>query len=90
MADTPEGPVRMTLDAEVIASPTTLVTLDVGPCRPLVEGLMILEVKYSGVFPRVFKDLVDEFHLTPRPASKYRFAVQTLGLAGAGTATMST
>ena len=49
---------------------------------------MILEVKYSGVFPRLFKDLVDEFHLTPRPASKYRFAVQTLGLAGSGTATI--
>ena len=55
-----------------------------------LRTLMILEVKYSGVFPRIFKDLVDEFHLTPRPASKYRFAVQTLGLAGSGTATLST
>jgi hypothetical protein len=51
---------------------------------------MILEVKYSGVFPRIFKDLVDEFHLTPRPASKYRYAVQTLGLAGSGTMTLNT
>jgi hypothetical protein len=50
--------------------------------RPLVEGQMILELKYSGVFPRLFKDLVDEFHLTPRPASKYRFAAHTLGLVG--------
>ena len=89
MAETPEGPVRMTLDAAVVASPTSLVTLNVGPGRPLVEGRMILEVKYSGVFPRIFKDLVDEFHLTPRPASKYRFAVQTLGLAGSGTAMLN-
>jgi hypothetical protein len=85
MADTSEGPVRMTLDTSVVASPTSLVTLNAGQVRPLVEGSMILELKYSGVFPRLFKDLVDEFHLTPRSASKYRFAVQTLGLAGSGT-----
>ncbi len=90
MSDTSEGPVRMTLDASVAASPTTLVTLNMGQGRPLVEGFMILEVKYSGVFPRIFRDLVDEFHLTPRPASKYRFAVQTLGLASSGTATLNT
>jgi hypothetical protein len=90
MAETPEGLVRMTLDASVMASPTTVITLSAAPSCPLVEGLMILEVKYSGVFPRIFKDLVDEFHLTPRPASKYRFAVQTLGLAGSGTATLNT
>lgn len=90
MAETSEGPVRMTLDTSVVASPTTRVTLSVGQDRPLVEGLMILELKYSGVFPRIFRDLVDEFHLTPRPASKYRFAVQTLGLAGSGAATLKT
>jgi len=50
---------------------------------------MILELQYSGVCPRVFKDVVDEFHLTPRPASKYQFAVQTLGVAGSGTATLN-
>ncbi len=90
MADTAEGPVRMTLDAGVMASPTRIVKLNAGPCRPLLEGLMILELKYSGVFPRIFKDLVDEFRLMPRPASKYRIAVQTLGLAGSGTATTRT
>jgi VTC domain len=90
MADTPEGPVRMTLDASVIAGPTSVVTLTPGQARPLVDGLMILELKYSGVFPRIFKDLVDEFHLTPRPASKYRFAVHALGLVGSGAETIKT
>jgi hypothetical protein len=90
MAETPEGPVRMTLDVSVIASPTNLVTLNASPCYPLVEGQMILELKYSGVFPRIFKDLVDEFHLTPRPASKYRFAVQALGLAGSAAKILKT
>jgi hypothetical protein len=90
MGETPDGPVRMTLDASVVASPTSLVTLSTAPSRPLVEGQMILELKYAGVLPRVFRDLVDEFRLTPRPASKYRFAVQTLGLAGSGAATINT
>lgn len=81
MSETPEGFLRMTLDASLTACPTSLVTLDPGPGRPLIEGWMILELKYSGVFPRLFRDLVDEFRLTPRPASKYRFAVQALGLA---------
>jgi hypothetical protein len=90
MADTAEGPVRMTLDASMVAAPTSLVTLSASSPRPLVEGQMILELKYSGVFPRLFKDLVDEFHLTPRPASKYRFAVHTLGLVRSGPATLNT
>jgi len=85
MADTPEGLVRMTLDASVMAVPTSVVAFTPELGRPLVEGQMILELKYSGVFPRLFKDLVDEFHLTPRPASKYRFAAHTLGLVGAAT-----
>jgi hypothetical protein len=90
MAETSEGPVRMTLDASVVACPTSLVTLNTASGRPLVDGSMILELKYSGVFPRLFKDLVDEFHLSPRPASKYRFAVQGLGLAGSATASLKT
>ena len=90
MADTPEGPVRMTLDTSVIAGATDRVTLAPDTVFPLVDGQMILELKYSGVFPRIFKDLVDEFHLTPRPASKYRFAVQSLGLARSQQATIQT
>jgi hypothetical protein len=90
MADTPEGPVRMTLDTAVGASRAGTVSFAADPVRPLVEGQMILELKYSGVFPRLFKDLVDEFHLTPRPASKYRFAAHTLGLVGSGAAVAKT
>jgi hypothetical protein len=90
MADTPEGPVRMTLDTSVYAGATDLVTLTPGTALPLVDGQIILELKYSGVFPRIFKDLVDQFHLTPRPASKYRFAVQSLGLARPRQATIQT
>jgi hypothetical protein len=90
MAETSEGPVRMTLDASVVAGPTNMITLTAGPTQPLVDGMMILELKYSGVFPHLFKDLVDEFHLTPRPASKYRFAAHALGFVATGAHTLNT
>jgi hypothetical protein len=90
MAETSEGPVRMTLDASVCAGITNAVTFAPLITRPLLEGQLVLELKYSGVFPRVFKDLVDEFHLVPRSASKYRFAAQTLGFVGSAPAALET
>lgn len=90
MAETVEGPVRMTLDASVVAGSTDTVTFTPNGNQALVEGQLILELKYSGVFPRIFKDLVDEFHLTPRPASKYRFAAHALGFVGSGPMTVQT
>jgi hypothetical protein len=81
MAETPEGHVRMTLDAAVSATPTRVVAFSQIPGKALAEGLMVLELKYAGVFPHVFKDMVDRFGLRPHPASKYRMAVHTLNLA---------
>jgi hypothetical protein len=81
MAETSEGHVRMTLDAGVSAVPTRTTTFSTAPGKPLADGLMVLELKYAGVFPHIFKDMVDQFGLRPHPASKYRFAVQTLNLA---------
>jgi hypothetical protein len=34
--------------------------------------------------PAVFKELVQQFHLTARPVSKYRLAIPVLGLAHDG------
>jgi hypothetical protein len=81
MAETPEGHVRMTLDAGISTVPTRTTTFSTAPGKPLAEGLMVLELKYAGVFPRVLKDMVDQFGLRPHPASKYRFAVHALNLA---------
>jgi hypothetical protein len=78
----------MTLDASVMASPTTVVTLTAVPSRPLVEGLMILEVKVLGRLSTYLQRPRGRIPPDAEPASKYRFAVQTLGLAGSGTATL--
>jgi len=80
MAETPEGHVRMTLDSGISALPTRVTTFSTAAGKSLVDGLMVLELKYSGVFPHVFKDMVDQFGLRPHPASKFRFAVQALNL----------
>ncbi len=42
---------------------------------------LILELKYRGVPPAIFRQLVEEFALDPQTASKYRLGVVALGLA---------
>ena len=50
--------------------------------RPsLLPGHMILELKYAGHMPAVFRELADTFALTPGRASKYRVAADALGIA---------
>jgi VTC domain len=81
MAETPEGHVRMTLDAGISAVPTRVAAFTEAAGKALADGQMVLELKYAGVFPHIFKDMVDRFALRPHPASKYRFAVHSLNLA---------
>jgi|SRR5688572_12241793 hypothetical protein len=80
-ADTADGKMRMTLDYSLSASTADAFALDgIGP-SPLLTGHMILELKYRGAMPTVFKELADAFALTPGRASKYRVAADTLGIA---------
>ena len=81
MGETEEGHVRMTLDAGLAALPTRVANFNSAPGKALADGLMVLELKYAGVFPHIFKDMVDQVGLRPHPASKYRFAVHALHLA---------
>ena len=81
MAETAEGHVRMTLDTGISAIPTRTTLFSNTAGKRLAEGQMVLELKYAGVFPHIFKDMVDRFGLHPHPASKYRFAVHALNLA---------
>jgi hypothetical protein len=47
----------------------------------LLPGQMILELKYRGAMPAVFRELADTFAITPGRASKYRVAADALGIA---------
>jgi hypothetical protein len=47
----------------------------------LLNGYMILELKFRGAMPTVFRQLADTFALAPGRASKYRTAADVLGIA---------
>ena len=82
--------VRLTLDCDLRALPA-------GDARfephagapdmvemPAIMGMpdrVILELKYRGAPPAIFRQLVEEFALTPQAASKYRLGVVALGQA---------
>ena len=81
LAETPEGLVRMTLDYSLSASTANLFTLEGPGPSALLDGYMILELKFRGAMPAVFRELADRFALVPGRASKYRVAADALGIA---------
>ena len=48
---------------------------------PALSDRLILELKYRGAPPAIFRQLVEEFALTPQAASKYRLGMVALGQA---------
>ena len=81
-AQTLAGAARLTLDADVAALASGHCGFVNAAGTGLLAGEMILELKYRSHVPAAFKRLVEEFRLNPRPASKYRLAARTLGVAG--------
>jgi hypothetical protein len=80
IADTADGPARVTLDRAMHGAATDAFSFETRPATPLLDGTMILELKYRHVLPAVFKQLVEEFALQPQRSSKYRVAAGILGL----------
>ena len=71
----------MTLDHSLTASPADTFSLDGPGPAPFLSGYMILELKFRGPMPTVFRQLADTFALAPGRASKYRTAADILGIA---------
>jgi hypothetical protein len=86
-------PVRLTLDADLSAQSVDGFAFSQGEGIPVLPGQAILELKYRGVFPALFRRLVEEFALAPRATSKYRLGAAAVSgialstLASAGTET---
>jgi hypothetical protein len=81
MAMSGTGPVRLTLDEDVTATPVdgyAFVPAEGGTV--LTPERRILELKYRLEVPGLFKELMQEFGLSPQPSSKYRMAVEGLEL----------
>lgn len=69
-------PIRLTLDCDLRARPAFGYAFGSEPGLPIMNGDAILELKYRGPAPTIFKRLIEEFALTPRSASKYRIGLQ--------------
>jgi len=80
MALTPEGPARMTMDVGISGLSSDAFTFASQTGTPLLEGEMIVELKYRGRVPALFRQAIEEFRLVQRRSSKYRVAAQALGL----------
>lgn len=75
------GPVRLTLDRKITALPISTIDFTNEPGIEVLPGQEVLELKYRVHVPPLFKDLIEELNLQPRAISKYRMAVEALGLA---------
>jgi VTC domain len=74
-------PIRLTLDRELKASARSTHAFDDKAANtPLMEQAWILELKYRHALPALFKRLITELAPAPQRVSKYRLAVNTLGL----------
>ena len=81
VARTAEGPARLTLDAGLRAVRIDAPRFEAEPGCEVLEGRLVLELKYHARVPALFRRLIEEFALTPRTASKYRLGMETIRLA---------
>lgn len=80
VALTANGPIRLTLDENLCARPAGAPRFDDALPAVRLTDEVVLELKFRRDLPVRFKELVGEFLLEPRAFSKYRAAVQALGL----------
>ncbi len=70
---------RLTLDDSVSVAPIEEAHFNGDAGTAILDGQLILEMKFRGYLPAVFKRLIEEFKLAPQTASKYRFGMTALG-----------
>lgn len=76
----PSGPIRLTLDEAVCAIRSEEPSFRDGAAGACLTDRVILELKFRRELPVLFRELAATFTLNPLAFSKYRTAVQTLGL----------
>jgi len=77
-----EGPLRLTLDRHIRSQDAegwTVQEVVDGPV--MMSERVLLELKFRKHLPALFKGLMQDLSLAPRPLSKYRLAIQALGRA---------
>jgi hypothetical protein len=72
-------PVRLTLDADLRALPSTDMRFPLNGGVTAIPDRLVLELKFRGAPPALFRQLVEECALTQTTASKYRLGVLAIG-----------
>ena len=81
MANTGNGPVRLTLDENLRAVPAREFHFQPDEkCLRVSPTHVVMEMKFRGETPAVFKELIEKFALSEKKMSKYRLAAVALGL----------
>lgn len=76
------GPMRLTFDDDIRAQLTDSVAFSPGEGLRVLEGYVIIEMKFCVDTPGVLKEMVEHFRLSPAPVSKFRTAMTALTTAG--------
>jgi hypothetical protein len=78
---TPNGLARLTVDdgIQVVQADGFLLPAVRSLGESILPGQVILELKYRGVLPQAFQDLIRTFSLLGQTASKYRLGMMALG-----------
>lgn len=81
VGSTSEGTVRLTMDRQVQGALVSDWSLETsGELRSLLEGCVILELKFREAMPLLFKKLVQDRMLSPTGVSKYRRCLEAWNL----------
>jgi hypothetical protein len=80
VAPTLHGPARLTVDTGLRACPNSAWRFIDDVHVPFLEDRQIIEMKFLVAMPAVFKRALAEFNLVSAQISKYRLAVEALGL----------
>lgn len=73
------GLARLTIDTGIRASLVDRFAFVDAPGLAVLTDLVIVEMKYSGSAPALFRQCIEAFALSPAPVSKYRLAMGRLG-----------
>jgi hypothetical protein len=75
------SPIRLTLDGKIYATPASQYIFNGNSDGvQLLSQHTILELKFAGQAPALFKRLIDEFGIAAEAVSKYRLALPALGI----------
>lgn len=70
--------VRLTLDSHLSVQSTSVLAFQPHDVVPVLTDRAILELKYRGSAPAMFRRLVEDLGISPQVASKYRMGVTAL------------